>query len=268
MKKLREERSKILSFNQMLPNIISLGALCSGLTALRFALNGQFDWAVILVVFAAFLDNLDGRVARMVGVNDSGFGAELDSLCDLVNFGVVPALTLYLWTLKTVPSLGWLVVLVYCICGALRLARFNTQHTKPSLGPSSYFSGSPIPAGAGFVLFPIMLSYALETEWTRTPWFVIPIMLMASALMVSRVPCYSFKRLRIPAKFVLPILIGIGAFVAFISSSPWFALIAIVVLYGGSIPFAIYSSKNAHKKEGMIKKKELTKVEEIAKIEE
>ncbi|MDP1974922.1 MAG: CDP-diacylglycerol--serine O-phosphatidyltransferase [Alphaproteobacteria bacterium] len=248
MKKLREERSKILSFNQMLPNIISLGALCSGLTALRFALNDKFHWAVILVVFAAFLDNLDGRVARMVGVNDSGFGAELDSLCDLVNFGVAPALVLYLWTLKTVPSIGWLVVLIYCICGALRLARFNTQPSKTPQGPSAYFSGTPIPAGAGFVLFPIMLSYALNTEWTRTPWLVIPIMLISSALMVSRVPCYSFKRLRIPVKFVLPILIGIGAFVAFISSSPWFALIAIVVLYAGSIPFAMHSAKNTHKR--------------------
>lgn len=243
MKKRREERRNILSFNQMLPNIISLGALCSGLTSIRFAMEGKFHWSVLLVVFAAFLDNLDGRVARLVGVSDSGFGAELDSLCDLVNFGVTPGLILYLWILHTIPSIGWLVVLIYCICGALRLARFNTNPGKTTLGPSAFFTGSPIPAAAGFVLFPMMWSFALESEWVKTPWIVVPIMLFASFMMVSSIPCYSFKRLRIPVKMVLPLMIGIGCFMAFISTSPWFALIAIVGLYLGSIPFAIRSSK-------------------------
>lgn len=232
----------MLSFQRLLPNILTLGALCSGLTGLRFAIEGKFEYAVLAVVFAALLDNLDGRVARLVGAN-SGFGAELDSLADFVSFGTVPAIMLYLWSLNTLGKVGWIICLVYCICGGLRLARFNVQGHSSSSGPSAFFRGIPIPAAAGFVMFPMMVSFAFDINVTQTPYCVVPIMLLASGLMVSTIHTYSFKRMRIPAKFVFPVLLTVGIFAATVSASHWFALIGIVSLYLISIPFAMRAAK-------------------------
>lgn len=240
--KKTDTKKNMFTFQRLLPNILTLGALCSGLTALRFAIEGNFENAVLAVVFAALLDNLDGRVARLVGAN-SGFGAELDSLADFVSFGAVPAMMLYLWNLNELGKVGWIISLIYCICGGLRLARFNTQGAAAGSTPSAFFRGIPIPAAAGFIMLPMMLSFAFDTELTKTPYLVVPLMLLAAGLMVSTIHTYSFKRMRIPAKLVFPILLTVGVFAAMVSASHWFALIGIVGLYAVSIPFAMKGAK-------------------------
>lgn len=239
-----DTKRNMFTFQRLLPNILTLGALCSGLTGLRFAIEGRFEHAVLAVVFAALLDNLDGRVARLVGAN-SGFGAELDSLSDFVSFGAVPAIMLYLWNLNELGRVGWVIALIYCICGGLRLARFNMQGHGSSATPSAFFRGIPIPAAAGFIMFPMMLSFAFDTDITKTPYMVVPLMLLAAGLMVSSIHSYSFKRMRILAKLVFPILLIVGIFAAMVSASHWFGLIGIVGLYAISIPFAMRAAKKA-----------------------
>src|SRR5215218_8330181 len=167
----RRGRLHGFSINRLIPNILTLAALCSGLTAIRFALQGEFRLAVIAVIVAAIFDALDGRVARRLGVA-SRFGAELDSLSDFLCFGVAPALVLYLSSLTDSGALGWIVTLMFPMCSALRLARFNTalvSDTPPPVWTGSYFTGVPAPAGALLALIPLMVSFEAEAAWPRHP---------------------------------------------------------------------------------------------------
>src|SRR5260221_9179170 len=157
------------SVNRLIPNVLTLAALCSGLTAIRFALQGEFRLAVIAVIVAAIFDALDGRVARRLGVA-SRFGAELDSLSDFLCFGVTPALVLYMSSLTGAGALGWIVTLMFPMCSALRLARFNTalvSDIPPPVWTGSYFTGVPAPAGALLALMPLMVSFEIEAAWPR-----------------------------------------------------------------------------------------------------
>src|SRR6188472_2839198 len=166
------------SINRLIPNVLTLAALCSGLTAIRFGLQGQMKLAVIAIFVAAVLDALDGRVARRLGVT-SRFGAELDSLSDFLCFGVAPSLVLYMAALKGAGALGWVVTLMFPICSALRLARFNTgllSDVPPPAWTSSYFTGVPAPAGALLALIPLMVSFALGETWPRHPLIVGPVL--------------------------------------------------------------------------------------------
>lgn len=228
------------SVNRLIPNVLTLAALCSGLTAIRFALRGEFRLAVIAIIVAAIFDALDGRVARRLGVT-SQFGAELDSLSDFLCFGVTPALVLYLASLKDGGALGWVVTLMFPICAALRLARFNTallSDRPPPAWTGSYFTGVPAPAGALLALIPLMVSFEAEAAWPRHPLAVGATLVAVGGLMVSRLPTFSFKKGRIPRHLVLPSLLGAALVMGVIASSPWIGLSLVGLVYLGLIPFS------------------------------
>jgi CDP-diacylglycerol--serine O-phosphatidyltransferase len=242
---LRSQRSGLRGFSihRLIPNVLTLAALCSGLTAIRFALQGQMRLAVIAIIVAAIFDALDGRVARRLGVT-SRFGAELDSLSDFLCFGVAPALVLYLASLTQVGALGWVVTLMFPICSALRLARFNTalvSDTPPPVWTGSFFTGVPAPAGALLALMPLMLSFEIEAAWPRHAVLVGLGLVVVGGLMVSRIPTFSFKKGRVPRHLVLPLLLGAGLFMGVLASAPWIALSLLGLAYICLIPFSILS---------------------------
>jgi CDP-diacylglycerol--serine O-phosphatidyltransferase len=228
------------SINRLIPNVLTLAALCSGLTAIRFALQDHFQLAVIAIIVAAIFDALDGRVARRLGVA-SQFGAELDSLSDFLCFGVAPALVLYLASLKDGGALGWVVTLMFPICSALRLARFNTgllSDTPPPAWTGSYFTGVPAPAGALLALIPLVLSFEADATWPRHPLVVGIVLLCVGGLMVSRLPTFSFKKGRVPRHMVLPGLLGAALVMGVLASSPWIGLSLLGLVYVCLIPFS------------------------------
>lgn len=248
MLRRRPPRLRGQSINRLIPNILTLLALCSGLTGVRFALEGHFQHAVIAVVLAAVLDGLDGRIARLIGAT-SKFGAELDSLSDFVCFGVVPAIILYLWVMHDAGRIGWAAVLIYTVCAGLRLARFNTaldDGSRPAW-TYNYFTGVPAPAGAGLALLPMIASFDSESGWTRTPWLVGFWTVMVAALMVSRIPTFALKRLRIPPWMVLPVLLGVGIVAAGLAAEPWLTIQIIGVLYLLSIPLSVRATQRLRK---------------------
>jgi len=228
------------SINRLIPNVLTLAALCSGLTAIRFALQGQMRLAVIAIIVAAIFDGLDGRVARRLGVT-SRFGAELDSLSDFLCFGVSPALVLYLASLKDVGSMGWVVTLMFPMCSALRLARFNTSLVSDAPPPAwtgSYFTGVPAPAGALLALMPLMVSFEIEAAWPRHALVVGAVMVAVGGLMVSRLPTFSFKKGKVPPHLVLPSLLGAALVMGVLASSPWIGLSLLGLVYAALIPFS------------------------------
>jgi len=228
------------SINRLIPNVLTLAALCAGLTAIRYGLKGQMERAVIAIMVAAVLDALDGRVARRLGVT-SRFGAELDSLSDFLCFGVTPALVLYMSSLSDAGALGWIVTLMFPMCSALRLARFNTalvSDTPPPAWTGSYFTGVPAPAGALLALIPLMVSFALGEAWPRHPIIVGMVLVAVGGLMVSRLPTFSFKKGRVPRHLVLPALLGAALVMGVVASSPWIGLSLLGMVYVSLIPFS------------------------------
>jgi CDP-diacylglycerol---serine O-phosphatidyltransferase len=242
-------RFKGPSFNRMVPNLLTMLGLCAGLTAMRLALEGRFGSAAVAIAVAACIDGLDGRLARLLKAT-SRFGAEFDSLTDFLCFGVAPAFILYLWSLQTVGAYGFMPCIMFAVCMALRLARFNaTLDAAPHPAYAyNFFTGVPAPAGAGLVLFPLFL--ALEArkvgwEWllhaSRFPAFVALVLVGTSLLLISTLPVWSFKNFKVPAEFVLPTLLGTGMFAALLVADPWAALAAAAVLYIGMLPFSLRS---------------------------
>src|SRR5689334_3543278 len=241
------------SINRLIPNVLTLAALCSGLTAIRFGLQGEFRPAVIAIIVAAIFDALDGRVARRLGVT-SRFGAELDSLSDFLCFGVAPALVLYLAALKGAGALGWVVTLMFPICSALRLARFNTgllSDVPPPAWTGQYFTGVPAPAGALLALIPLVVSFEAEAAWPRHPIVVGVVLVVVGGLMVSRLPTFSFKKGRIPRQWVLPALLIAALTMGVIASSPWIGLSLLGLIYLALIPFSwlAYRRQEAHERQ-------------------
>lgn len=233
-------RPRALTLNRMIPNILTLLALCAGLTAIRFALLGRWEHAALALVAAAILDTLDGRVARLLR-GSSRFGAELDSLSDFLSFGVAPAIILYLWALQDSGRVGWILALIFACCCALRLARFNTMSDDASAPAwkSGFFTGTPAPAGAGLVLLPMILSFQIGDDVVRTPETVILFMVGTAYMLVSQIPTFSFKRVRIPGKMVMPTLLLFVILVAASFSAPWLTLTCVLVLYIISIPASV-----------------------------
>jgi CDP-diacylglycerol---serine O-phosphatidyltransferase len=227
------------SVNLMIPNILTLLALCAGMTAIRLAVAGKFEAAVTAIIIAGIFDGLDGRIARLLK-GQSSFGAQLDSLSDFISFGVAPAVLLYLWSVSAIQSLGWAVALLFAVCCALRLARFNTQ-IGAELPPYAYnfFTGVPAPAAAGLVMIPIIAWFETGIALFRSPVLNGLVLAAVAALMVSRVPTYSFKRIHVPREWVLPFLLFVGAMAAFLTTEPWATLMVVGVLYIGSIPIGI-----------------------------
>lgn len=241
-------RLRTQSLARLMPNLITVLALCAGLTGIQLALQGQWRNAVLAIMAAAILDASDGRLARLLN-SSSRFGAELDSLSDVISFGVAPAVILYVWTMNTAGTLGWALVLLYCVCVALRLARFNTALDDPAPLPfaNRFFTGVPAPAGAGLVLLPMALSFQEELGFDfLRHWLPNSIVLITVAfLLVSRVPTFSFKRVRVPPRAVLPVLLLGALTAAFLVGVPWATLTVIGLVYAGSIPFSLMAHRKA-----------------------
>jgi CDP-diacylglycerol--serine O-phosphatidyltransferase len=240
------------SINRLIPNMVTLLALCSGLSAVRFTLEHDFHGAVLAILVAGILDGLDGRIARLIGAT-SKFGAELDSLSDFVCFGVVPAILHYVWVMEQAGRIGWAVALIYAVCMALRLARFNTALNDTARPPWSYnfFAGVPAPAAAGLALLPVVASFELPVEMIAKPIIIGPWILLIAGLMVSRIPTFALKRLRIPNQWVLPVLLLVVVVAAGLATEPWFTILGIGLAYLGSIPLAMRAAMRL--KRAMIK---------------
>jgi CDP-diacylglycerol--serine O-phosphatidyltransferase len=239
--KARVERRGI-PLRAVVPNAVTALALCSGLTAIRFAIAGQWESAVFAIIVAAVLDGMDGRIARMLN-GSSRFGAELDSLSDVIAFGVSPALVLYLWSLQYWPRIGWVFALAYAVCMALRLARFNARIAVEDQPHKSagFLTGVPAPAGAGLLLLPLYLWLASGREWGwLNDWrLVAPWAGLVAFVVISSLATYSWtsfrlrRRLRLEAIFVIAIVGGA------LFSAPWETLSVLALLYLASLPFSI-----------------------------
>ena len=242
MIKGRRRRLPVISISKLIPNIITVMALCAGLSGVRFALNEQWTLAVGAIAGAAILDTLDGSMARLLK-GQSKFGAELDSLGDFISFGVSPALILFLWSTHELKSFGWMAALFFATCMALRLARFNTKTDDPTLPPFTYrfFTGVPAPAAAGLGLLPLILSFEVDSSFLHQPYFLVIWQIVVGLLMVSQVPTYSFKGARVPQKLVLPLLIVVGGCVAWLVSAPWQFFAAFILMYLLSLPLSYRS---------------------------
>lgn len=227
----------------LLPNLITLLALCSGVTAIRLGIEGRYQLAVAAVMLAVVLDAVDGRLARLLK-GTSRFGAELDSLADFINFGVAPAILLYIWSLNELRTGGWVIALVLAICCALRLARFNVALDDPGKPKwtASFFTGTPAPAGAGLALAPMYLGFlGLIGDGHDYAFLIGPYVLGVALLMVSRIPTFSGKTMgsRIPREMVLPVL-GLCAFaVIMLISYPWQFLTVAAIAYLALIPVSM-----------------------------
>jgi CDP-diacylglycerol--serine O-phosphatidyltransferase len=245
-------RFKAIPVRTLLPNLITLLALCAGLTAIRLAVENKLELALAAIVFAALLDGIDGRVARMLK-GTSRFGAELDSLADFVNFGVAPALILYFWGLHELKSAGWIAAIVFAICAALRLARFNVMIDDPNkpMWAGNFFTGIPAPAGAITVLLPIYLYFLGVTNGLVTVWLTFFYTLAIALLMVSRLPVFSGKRVgkRVSPDLVLPVFVVVVLFFALLISYPWEVLTVGTLAYLGCLPFGWLSYREYQRKD-------------------
>ena len=238
----RRARPRTQTFNRLIPNIITVGALCAGLTAVRFAIAEQWEFAMVAVVVAAILDALDGTIARLLKAA-SNFGAELDSLSDVIAFGVAPGLIIYFWSLSEIGGIGWAAGLFFAVCCALRLARFNsTLETRPRYA-NNFFTGVPAPGGALLALLPLLMSREFGDGFFRHPAVTGPWIVLIALLMVSQIPTYSLKRLRVPQRYFLPMLVLIGLLGAVLAGAPWHTLLILSLVYLGSFPFSYRSFK-------------------------
>ncbi|HME24148.1 MAG TPA: phosphatidylcholine/phosphatidylserine synthase [Acetobacteraceae bacterium] len=242
-------RFKGPSFNRIVPNLLTLIGLCAGLTSMRFAHEGRFGSAAVAIVVAGAIDGLDGRLARLLKAT-SRFGAELDSLADFLCFGVAPAFTLFLWSLQRAGGFGYAPCLIFAVCMALRLARFNAALDGAPAPAYTYnfFTGVPAPAGAGVVLFPLFLgleAQVLGMDWllsvAQYPLFCAVVLVGSAFLLVSTLPVWSFKNFKVPHEYVLPLLLGAVTYAAVLVADPWAALAAGSLIYLGMLPFSVRS---------------------------
>jgi len=244
-KKFTRPKRPRLSLNVMIPNMLTLLALCSGLTAIRFAYEGRWEHAALAILAASILDALDGRIARLLK-GTSKFGAELDSLADILSFGVAPGLMLYFWSLQNVGRFGWILVLIYAMACALRLARFNTaaEDPNPPAWAGNFFAGVPAPMAAGLVLLPMVISFNFFGDYVRRPEVVAVFVLVVSFLMVSSIPTYSFKKVKLRPSLILPLMVVVGLIIASLLSAPWITLSGILAAYIASIPWSVKSYRS------------------------
>lgn len=235
----RGPRLREIPLRLIVPNLITVLAICSGLTGIRLAFENRYELAVMLVLAAAFIDGIDGRVARMMKAT-SKFGAQMDSLADIVNFGVAPALVLYVFILDQARSIGWIAALIYAIAAGLRLARFNVMAERDHKAPwqSEYFVGVPAPAGALIVLLPIYLGFLGVQPTTSVAYIAAGYTVLIAALLISRLPVWSGKSetRKIRRDLVLPVTLGIVVYVALLMSFTWEVLSVTVVAYLFTLP--------------------------------
>lgn len=242
--KLQLSRQKLTSlpFRKIAPNIVTMLALCAGVTSIRYSIQEEWIKAVICVFVAALFDGLDGRVARFLK-GSTKFGAELDSLSDFVSFGVAPAILLYKWSLFDLPKFGWFFCLLMSIGMAMRLARFNTmleEEPQPEYW-HHFFVGVPAPAAAALAMMPLMISFDFP-EWSpivRSHTFCAVLLCVVSFLMVSRIPTISTKKMKVPSYMLMPLMLVVALFASFIITQPWFTLGILTIGYVLSIPVGV-----------------------------
>lgn len=238
-----------IRITQLIPNLLTIAAICAGLTAIRFGYEGDYERAVQLILVAGVLDGLDGRIARLIGC-PSAVGAELDSLADFLNFGVAPVLVLHSWALQDFRSAGWIAVLCYAICCVLRLARFNVNNrieNDEDDDDQDFFVGIPSPAGAVLVMLPMVVSFALSDLPLLHPAFVAIHICVIGLLMISRIPTYSFKTFSIDRGNVKFVLLGAILLGAALLTYLWATLSLISIAYIGTIIWTATSAKKKAK---------------------
>src|SRR5246127_3094718 len=243
----RRRRFRRIPVRTLAPNMVTLLAMCAGLTAIRMAFEDRYVLALAAIVFAAILDGIDGGLARFLK-GTSRFGAELDSLSDFVNFGVAPALILYFWDLHDLKSAGWIAAMVFAICGSLRLARFNVMIDDPDrpAWTANFFVGIPAPAGAITVLLPIYVVFLGVPHSAILTWLTLIYTLVIASLMVSRLPVFSGKRVgtRVPPEMVGPLIVVVVLSIALLIAYPWVVLTAGTLAYLVGLPFGYLSYRN------------------------
>ena len=224
----------------ILPNMLTLIGVCIGLTSIRFALDGRFEFAIVAIILAAVIDGLDGRIARLIK-GTSKVGKELDSLTDMISFGVAPAFIMYFWKLNTLGRFGWLVCLIYVICVALRLARFNVNSGQEPSWRDNFFEGVPSPAGGILVLTPLIFSITNFEFITINYDIVVPIFfIVTSLLLISKFPSYSFKKIVIQRKTTIFLLFGIVLFFGLLLIYPFNVIAISAIIYLAMLPISFF----------------------------
>ena len=241
----RLERLEDLSIGKLVPSTLSsVGLVLRGVTAIRFGLADEWKTAVTFVIYAMILDMLDGRAARMLGA-DSRFGAQLDSLADLVSFGVAPGIIMYMWSLKAMGNAGWIAALIFCACGATQPGRASMSESVRDEGATKgnpyAFTGLPTPAAACMMLLPLLISFQWDDAWIRQPWVSGVVIAITSVLMVSRLPTPSIKYMKLQRQHrILAVVCFLGLAAALIAW-PWATMTIGLLIYVASIPFAIFA---------------------------
>jgi len=224
----------------ILPNMLTLIGVCIGLTSIRFALDEKFEFAIIAIIFAALIDGLDGRIARLIK-GTSKVGKELDSLTDMISFGVAPAFIMYFWKLNTLGRFGWLVCLIYVICVALRLARFNVNSNQEPSWRDNFFEGVPSPAGGILVLTPLIVSVTNFDYITLNYDIIVPtFFIVTSLLLISKFPSYSFKKIVIQRKATIFLLFGIILFFGLLLIYPFNVIAISSIIYLLMLPISFF----------------------------
>lgn len=239
---LSRQRLTSLPFRKIAPNIVTMLALCAGVTSIRYSIQQDWVKAVIYIFIAALFDGLDGRVARLLK-GSTKFGAELDSLSDFVSFGVAPAILIYQWSLNSLPKFGWFFCLLMVIGQAMRLARFNTmleEEPQPDYW-HNFFVGVPAPAAAAIAIMPCMISFDFpELNYiVKSHAFCATLLCLVAFLMVSRIPTISTKHMKVPSYMIMPLMLIVTLFASFIISQPWLTLGLMVIAYILSLPVGV-----------------------------
>ena len=224
----------------ILPNMLTLIGVCIGLTSIRFALDGRYEFAIIAIIIAAVIDGLDGRIARLIK-GTSKVGKELDSLTDMISFGVAPAFIMYFWKLNELGRLGWLICLIYVICVALRLARFNVNTGQEPSWRDNFFEGVPSPAGGVLVLTPLIFSMTSFEIIQINYNIIVPIFfIITSLLLISKFPSYSFKKIVIQRSTTIFLLFGIVLFFGLLLIYPFNVISISAIIYLGVLPISFF----------------------------
>jgi len=246
----------------ILPNMLTLIGVCIGLTSIRFALDGKFEFAIVAIILAAVIDGLDGRIARLIK-GTSQVGKELDSLTDMISFGVAPAFIMYFWKLNTLGRFGWLVCLIYVICVALRLARFNVNSSQEPSWRDNFFEGVPSPAGGILVLTPLIFSLSGIQTFQINYTIVVPIFFIAtSLLLISKLPTYSFKKIVIRRSTTIFLLFSIILFFGLLLIYTFEVIAVSSLIYIFLVPVSFFHFQKI-KKESIITEEEDEKLEDI-----
>ncbi len=238
---------RAIPFNRIIPNVITMMAICVGFSAIRFALLENWTWVMACLLIAAVLDGLDGRIARLLG-GTSRFGAELDSLADACNFGIVPALVIYLYSLNSLHSLGWAIILFFIVCMIFRLARFNTllNEDEEERVPKNFFLGFAAPVGALYSVMPIVLDLCFDTTHMMPPSLYGMYLPLISILTMSRIPTFSIKSGSVPRKYGGIVFMFIALYGVSFVTMPWLSLLVLGGLYALTIPFSVNTYKKKY----------------------